>query len=80
MEAIQKLTVAPARILGLDKGRLKVGGDADLTLIDLDREQTIDVSRSKSKSRNSPFQGWKLKGFAVLTVVGGRIVHRASQG
>jgi dihydroorotase len=80
MEAIQKLTVAPARILGLDKGRLKVGGDADLTLIDLDREQTIDVSRSKSKSRNSPFQGWKLKGFAVLTVVGGRIVHRASGG
>jgi dihydroorotase len=80
MEAIQKLTVAPARILGMEKGRLKVGGDADLTLIDLDREETIDVTRSKSKSRNSPFQGWKLKGFAVMTVVGGRIVHRASGG
>jgi dihydroorotase len=79
MEAIQKLTVAPARILGLDKGRLKVGGDADLSLIDVDREQTVDATRFKSKSRNSPFHGWKLKGLAVLTVVSGRIVHRAPQ-
>ena len=77
MEAVQKLTVAPARILGLDKGRLKVGGDADLTLIDVDREQTIDAGRFKSKSRNTPFHGWRLKGLAVLTVVSGRVVHRA---
>jgi dihydroorotase len=77
MEAIEKLTLAPARILGLDKGRLKVGGDADLTIIDLDREENIDVNRFRSKSRNSPFQGWRLKGFAALTVVAGRIVYRA---
>lgn len=76
MQAVEKLTLAPARILGLDKGQLKVGGDADLTLIDLEREQTIEVSRFKSKSRNSPFQGLKLKGFAVLTVMAGRIVYR----
>jgi dihydroorotase len=76
MQAFEKLTLAPARILGLDKGQLKVGGDADLTLIDLEREQTIEVSRFKSKSRNSPFQGLKLKGFAVLTVMAGRIVYR----
>jgi dihydroorotase len=73
--AIEKLTLRPARILGLDKGRLKVGADADLTLIDLAREQTVDVNQFRSKSRNSPFQGWKLKGLAVLTIVGGRIVH-----
>ncbi|MBI5967961.1 MAG: dihydroorotase [Deltaproteobacteria bacterium] len=76
MEAIEKFTLKPARILGLSKGELKVGADADLTLIDLNRKQTIEVSKFKSKSRNSPFQGWELKGFAVLTIVAGRIVHR----
>jgi len=76
MEVIEKFTLKPARILGLSKGELKVGADADLTLIDLNRKQTIEVSKFKSKSRNSPFQGWELKGFAVLTLVAGRIVHR----
>lgn len=75
MEAIEKLTLQPARILGLDLGRLKVGMDADLTLIDIERPKTIEVSEFKSKSRNSPFQGWKLKGVAVLTVVAGRVVY-----
>jgi dihydroorotase len=75
MEAVEKLTLQPARILGLDLGRLKVGMDADLTLIDLERPKTIEVSEFKSKSRNSPFQGWKLKGVAVLTVVAGRVVY-----
>ena len=79
MEAIEKLTLKPARILGLDKGRLKVGADADLTLIDPAREQTVEVSQFKSKSRNSPFQGWRLKGFAVLTIVSGRIVYRVPE-
>jgi dihydroorotase len=77
-EAVEKLTLAPSRILGLDRGRLRVGGDADLTLIDLEKEETIEVSRFKSKSRNSPFQGWKLKGVAVLTVMAGRIVYQAN--
>lgn len=76
MEAIEKLTLKPARILGLSKGELKVGADADLTLIDLNRKQTIEVSKFKSKSRNSPFQGWELKGFAVLTIVAGKVVYR----
>jgi dihydroorotase len=78
-EAVEKLTLAPARILGLEKGRLKVGGEADLTLIDLEREQTIEVSQFKSKSRNSPFQGWTMKGFAILTVKAGRIMYRTSE-
>jgi dihydroorotase len=79
MQAVEKLTEHPARILGIDKGRLKVGADADLTLIDVDREQVIEVSQLESKSRNSPFQGWKLKGFAALTIVGGRIVYRVPE-
>ena len=78
-ESVEKLTLAPARILGLEKGRLKLGGEADLTLIDLEKEQTIEVGRFKSKSRNSPFQGWKMKGFAILTVKAGRIVYRRSE-
>ena len=79
MQALEKLTYQPARILGIDKGRLKVGADADLTLIDLDREQVIDVRRFKSKSRNSPFQGWGMRGFGVMTIVGGRIVYRVPE-
>lgn len=75
-QAIEKLTVGPARILGVEKGKIARGGDADLTLIDLEREQTIEVSRFQSKSRNSPFQGWRLKGFAALTMTAGKIVYR----
>jgi dihydroorotase len=77
MQAIEKLTLQPARILNLPKGRLEVGADADLTLIDLEREMIVDVSRFRSKSRNSPFQGWKLRGMAVMTIVGGKVVYRA---
>jgi len=76
MQVIEKFTIQPARILGLNRGRLEVGACADLTLIDLEREATIEVKAFRSKSRNSPFQGWRLKGFAALTVVAGRIVYR----
>jgi dihydroorotase len=77
MKAIERLTLQPARILGLDKGRLRVHGDADLALIDLDREHTVERSQFKSKSQNSPFQGWKLKGLAIMTIVSGKVVYRA---
>jgi len=79
VEAIGKLTVYPARILGLSKGVIQVGEDADLTLIDLNLQRVVEVSQFKSKSRNSPFQGWKLKGFAVMTIVAGRIVYHAPE-
>lgn len=74
--AVERLTLGPARVLGLAKGRITTGGDADLTLIDPEKEQTVEVNRFQSKSRNSPFQGWRLKGFAVLTLKGGKIVYR----
>ncbi len=73
-EAIGKMSISPAKILGIGKGTLAVGADADVTIIDLSKERTVNPAEFQSKSRNSPFIGWKLKGAAVATVVGGRIV------
>ncbi len=77
MQAIEKFTLRPARILSLKKGTLQAGADADLTLIDPDRETVVDISHFRSKSRNSPFHGWKLRGMAVMTVVAGKVVYIA---
>jgi dihydroorotase len=71
--AIAKLSLNPATILTLGKGTLSVGVDADITIIDPDIEWTVDASQFRSKSRNTPFNGWKLKGRAVRTIVGGKI-------
>jgi dihydroorotase len=75
-DLISKMTVAPARILNIPKGTLAVGADADVTLIDLNREWTVDVTKFNSKSRNCPFAGWKLRGKAVCTIVGGEVKYR----
>jgi dihydroorotase len=72
-EVIRKLSVNPALILKLNKGMLTVGADADVTIIDPNIEWLVDASRFRSKSMNTPFNGWKLKGRAVLTIVGGKI-------
>ncbi len=76
-DLISKMTIEPARILRLDKGRLEVGGEADITVIDLDREDIVEVAEFESRGKNSPFQGWKLRGYPSLTIVGGRIVFSA---
>lgn len=76
-EALAKLTVNPAKILGLkDKGSLEVGKDADITIIDLEQEWLVDREKLLSKGKNTPFHGWKMKGKAVTTVVGGKIVYQ----
>jgi len=75
-KAIVKLTAAPARILGLNKGTLKVGADADVIIVDPKAEWTVDAAQFASKSRNTPFQGWKLKGKVLYTIVGGKVVVR----
>jgi dihydroorotase len=72
-DLIAKLTVNPARILGIDRGTLSEGAPADITIIDLDREWTIDSSKFRSRSRNCPFHGHKVKGKAVYTIVAGRV-------
>ena len=72
---VELFTSGPADVLGLDRGRLRKGGPADITVIDPVRQVTVDPSKFRSKSRNTPFGSWKLCGAAVLTIVGGRIVH-----
>jgi dihydroorotase len=64
-------------VLHLDKGTLAPGKDADITVLDLDREVTVEASQFKSKSHNTPFKGLKLKGAPILTVVGGKVIHDA---
>lgn len=73
-DLIAKYTVAPAKLLDLKKGTLSKGADGDVTVLDPDVEWIFHVTESASKSRNSPFNGWKLKGKAVATIVGGRKV------
>ncbi len=72
-QMIEKMTVNPAKVLGIDRGTLQVGKKADVTVIDPNVEWTIDEKEFKSKSRNSPFHGWKVKGRAVATVVRGAV-------
>jgi dihydroorotase len=72
---IDKCAVHPAQILGIPKGTLGRGCDADITIIDPFAAGRVDVSRFKSKSRNSPFNGWEVEGRARYTIVQGRVVE-----
>ena len=72
-EAIRKMSLNPARILGLDKGTLQVGAEADVTIIDPKVRWTVDPSKFRSKSANTPFDGWELTGRADVVIVGGRV-------
>jgi dihydroorotase len=71
-QLIQKLTANPARVLGIDRGTLKPGADADVTILDPKAAWTIDPSRFRSKSRNCPFAGWQVRGRAHTVIVGGQ--------
>jgi dihydroorotase len=76
VDLVRKMSINPARILNLEHIGLRPGNPADVTVIDLERTFTVDAKAFRSKSRNTPFDGWKLKGKAVLTMVGGSIVFR----
>ena len=71
---VAMLTVNPARLLGLDRGTLAIGAAADVTLFNPELEWVVDKEKFASKARNTPFDGWRLKGRAVRTIVGGRTV------
>lgn len=73
---IEMYTVEPARLLKIDAGTLSIGARADVTLIDPELQWTVSVDQFQSASRNSPFDGWKLKGRAVRTIVSGKTVWK----
>ena len=71
---VSRFTADPARLLGLRAGSLSAGAPGDVTILDLERELTIDPGRFQSRSRNTPFGGWVLRGAPAVTVVGGIVV------
>jgi dihydroorotase len=75
-EVIARFTVEPAGLLGVAKGTLSEGADADVTVLDPDQEWVFERETTASRSRNSPFYDWRLKGRAVATLVGGRMIWR----
>ena len=77
VDLIRAVTLAPARLVGLDAGRIAPGAPADLVLCDLSAPRRVDADRLISKSKNSPFDGRRLQGVVLLTLVDGRIVHSA---
>ncbi len=77
--AVDKLSTAPAKAFGLAKGTLAVGADADVAIVDQQEQWEVDPAMFRSKSRNTPFAGWKVKGRVTMTIVGGRIVFEAAQ-
>ncbi|MEJ2156997.1 MAG: dihydroorotase [Desulfobacteraceae bacterium] len=70
---IERMSIAPARILGLECGLL-VGMTADITLIDPVKEWVVTTDKLKSKSKNTPFEDWTMKGKAVMTLIGGHVI------
>ncbi|SDF48098.1 dihydroorotase [Sporolituus thermophilus] len=76
MEIVRLMAYNPARILGLDAGVIRIGGAADLTIFDPDLDWVVDSNKFYTKGKHTPFEGKKLKGKAVATIVGGKIVMK----
>ena len=74
-ELIKKLTSTPAGIFNLSSGNLSLGNDADILIFNPNFEYSIDISKFHSKSKNSPFDGWKVKGKVIHTLVRGKTVY-----
>lgn len=75
-QLIEKMSGNPSKILGLDRGTLKKGSIADITLIDPAATWTVEADKLASKSKNSPWLGEKMQGAAACTIVGGKVVHK----
>jgi dihydroorotase len=72
-QMVEKLTLNPARILQIDKGSLKVGNDAQIVIVDENKEFKVEAGKFVSKGKNTPFEGWVLKGMPVITICKGRV-------
>ena len=77
---VARVSRDPARLLGLPGGNLAPGGPGNVTILDLEAEVTVDPRRFHSRSRNTPFEGWELRGGPVAAIVGGRVVWRSERG
>jgi len=75
--AIELLSTNPARVMDIAGGSLADGMPADVTIIDPEQRVTVDASSMRSRSRNTPFDGWQLRGAPIMTIVAGRVVYRA---
>lgn len=75
-EMVRKMSLNPARILGLNKGHLSPGADADITIVDPALKEVVDRNKFASKGKNSPFDGWELIGLPIATIVNGQVIMR----
>lgn len=72
-ELVEKMSYIPSRILGINAGSLKVGSQADITIVDMNREFKVEAEKFLSKGKNTPFEGWILKGMPVITICRGKV-------
>lgn len=75
-QLVEKMSVNPAKVLGIDKGNLSPGKAADIVIADITKEYKIDSSKFVSKGKNTPFDGKKVKGRVITTIVDGKIVYK----
>jgi dihydroorotase len=75
-QVVEKMCVNPSKLLCLNKGSIEVGKAADIVIVNIEEEFTVDVNKFKSKSKNSPLDGYKLKGSIYCTIVNGKVVVR----
>ena len=75
-QLVDWMATKPAEIFNLPYGKIEVGGSADFTIIDLQKEQVVNPEEFKSKGRNTPFTGWKAQGWPVMTIFEGKIVYQ----
>jgi dihydroorotase len=73
---VSLMSCNPAKILGIERGTLKPGAVADVTIIDQAKEWQVIAEKLESKSKNSPFLGWQMKGAAAYTIVKGQVVYQ----
>jgi dihydroorotase len=78
-QLVSLLSANPARVLGLPGGTLAPGGPGDVTVLDLGRRRQVDPGRFESKGRSTPFGGWNLKGWPVMTIVAGQVAWKDSR-
>ena len=78
-QLIEKMSKNPSEILGISKGTLSVGRSADVVIFDPEAEWTVDINKLHSKSKNSPFDGFKLYGKPEYVIVNGEIVINSGE-